>query len=123
MCLIVETGTNIASKGTASQSSTGYEAVPEQAIDGNADSDFFHDSCSHTRSNKDPWWKLTFNTPSVFVNEVVLVNGERHVGKLGYVSVSTHNLVNSNVQLLTKVACRMQKTVLSNYIHSNTGSI
>ena len=74
MCLIVETGTNIASKGTASQSSMVYDGVPEWAIDGNADGAWFHDSCSHTRYDNDPWWKLTFKKSSVFVDEVVIVN-------------------------------------------------
>ena len=56
------------------------------------------------------------------MDEVVIVSryDKKNQRKLGYVSVSTHNLVNSNAQLLTKVACRMPKTVLSNYVHSNT---
>ena len=101
MCLIVETGTNIASKGKASQSSTVYEAVPEWAIDGNADSKFWHESCSHTRYNDDPWWKLMFKKSSVFVDEVVIVSryDKKNQRKLGYISVSTHSLVNSNAQL------------------------
>lgn len=49
-------GTNIARAGSAKQSSTGYNAPAEKAIDGNADGTF--GSCSCTNEEKDAWWEL-----------------------------------------------------------------
>ncbi len=51
--------TNIARAGTASQSSTSYDAPAERAIDGKTSGDFFKDqSVTHTAKEKNPWWEV-----------------------------------------------------------------
>ncbi|KAM5158149.1 pentraxin fusion protein-like [Mantella aurantiaca] len=54
-------GDNIATTGVASQSSV-FTDVPtstaERAIDGVADRDFRHVSCTHTNIEFAPWWRL-----------------------------------------------------------------
>jgi len=50
---------NMALRGTASQSSIGYEgAVAARAIDGNTDGIFFNNSVTHTGSDKNAWWQV-----------------------------------------------------------------
>jgi len=55
---------NIAYKGTASESATLAHAlvpVPELAIDGNTDGIWEHRSVTHT-TDKNPWWRLKFDS-------------------------------------------------------------
>ncbi|MGK0184496.1 MAG: hypothetical protein ACI9R3_000268 [Verrucomicrobiales bacterium] len=58
--------TNLARKGTATQSSTYASAKAELAIDGNTDGDFFGSkSVSHTAANAtDPWWEVDLGSES-----------------------------------------------------------
>ncbi len=51
-------GRNIASTGTATQSSVDYDGRPELAIDGNTDGLFANKSVTHTANSDDPWWEL-----------------------------------------------------------------
>ncbi|KAI0208186.1 hypothetical protein LSAT2_007133 [Lamellibrachia satsuma] len=66
-------GKNLAREGIATQSTTfgGYSA--SFAIDGNADSNFDHRSCSKTNGETRPWWMVTFKN-LVLVQDVVIVN-------------------------------------------------
>jgi hypothetical protein len=53
---------NIASKGTATQSSTAFNGPPELAIDGNTDGNFNRSrSVTHTGAEDSPWWELEFS--------------------------------------------------------------
>ena len=52
-------GENLAPKGTASQSSTGFSGEAKRANDGKTEGDFFKgQSVSHTEAGKDPWWEV-----------------------------------------------------------------
>jgi hypothetical protein len=51
-------GENIAPKGTAAQSSTGFGGEAKRANDGNTDGDFEKRSVSHTNNGKDQWWEV-----------------------------------------------------------------
>jgi len=64
---------NVAENGVASQSSTGWNGVADRAIDGNADSNYWGDSCSHTGDINDGWWKLDFDE-DILVNSVIIYN-------------------------------------------------
>ncbi|TNN39309.1 Fucolectin-4 [Liparis tanakae] len=56
-------GRNVAPRGTASQSSTYNDYVASRAIDGNADPDLYHGSCSHTwKAGQPGWWRLRLPT-------------------------------------------------------------
>lgn len=51
--------TNLALRGTAKQSSTGYLGDAVRAIDGNTDGRYDQGrSTTHTETEKDPWWEL-----------------------------------------------------------------
>ena len=51
-------GYNLATKGTATQSSNDFDGAPGLAIDGNTDGEFTHKSVTHTRNEKNPWWEV-----------------------------------------------------------------
>ncbi|XP_055521506.1 fucolectin-like [Leucoraja erinacea] len=58
---------NVAMRGKATQSSTGGYATADKAIDGSRDGDYHHGSCTHTRSEPQPWWSV-----DLFAQESVL---------------------------------------------------
>ncbi len=77
---VFSSGENIASKGTAKQSSVDYEGKPERAIDGNTEGDYFKaNSVTHTKGEKDPWWELEL-PESKPIDRVVLWNRTDGVG-------------------------------------------
>ncbi len=51
-------GVNVATKATASQSSTGFGGNVQYAIDGNTNGDYPAGSVTHTNVEKDPWLEL-----------------------------------------------------------------
>lgn len=56
--------TNIAPTGTASQSSTYFDAVAARAIDGNTDGIYWNGSVAHTGFSTQPWWQLALAAPA-----------------------------------------------------------
>jgi len=66
-------GTNHASVGVATQSSTYENNTAELAIDGNINNDLSKHSCTHTNDDYEPWWKVTFKY-EIRVSEVIIVN-------------------------------------------------
>uniref|UniRef100_A0A3B4XJ05 F5/8 type C domain-containing protein n=2 Tax=Seriola lalandi dorsalis TaxID=1841481 RepID=A0A3B4XJ05_SERLL len=52
------TGENLAVGGKATQSSVYSSGFAYNAIDGNRDSDWEQGSCTHTKNNISPWWRL-----------------------------------------------------------------
>jgi mono/diheme cytochrome c family protein len=56
---IFSRGENVAGRGTATQSSTGYLGDAGRAIDGNTDGDYDNArSTTHTNGEDDPWWEV-----------------------------------------------------------------
>jgi hypothetical protein len=55
---VFNAGENVATKGKASQSSVGYDAPAEFAIDGNTNGDFDKKSTTHTATEDNPWWEV-----------------------------------------------------------------
>jgi hypothetical protein len=49
---------NIATEGTATQSSVDYDGEAKRAIDGNTSGDYADKSTTHTRQSDNPWWEL-----------------------------------------------------------------
>jgi hypothetical protein len=54
---------NLTDVGTASQSSVRHDAVAARAIDGSEDGYFATGSCTHTETQKDPWWHVELGGP------------------------------------------------------------
>ena len=75
-------GGNVAVKGKASQSSTGFNGPAALAIDGNTDGDYAAaTSTTHTNEDQDPWWEVDLGSASR-VDKVVIWN--RTDSDLGY---------------------------------------
>ncbi len=66
-------GSNIATAGKASQSTTDFAGPPEYAIDGNTDGEYNKKSVTHSAISDNPWWELDL-TRSAPVERVVLWN-------------------------------------------------
>jgi len=49
---------NLALGKPASQIDVGYGGVASRAVDGNTDTSFGAESCTHTNKKQDPWWKV-----------------------------------------------------------------
>ena len=64
---------NVATDGTASQISTGYDGPAKFAIDGKTDGNYQAKSVSHTGDGNDPWWEVELKEPTV-LDRVVLWN-------------------------------------------------
>ena len=64
---------NIARQKTAVQSSYDHGAQASRAVDGNSDGAFSHNTCTHTKEQSDPWWRVDLGTREP-VSEVFLVN-------------------------------------------------
>ena len=78
---VLELWENLAIEGIATQSSNYENSTAQQANDGNPDPNYHHGSCSHTRYETDPWWRVTFKRV-VLVKEVIIVNRADHPGML-----------------------------------------
>jgi hypothetical protein len=66
-------GKNIATAGTAKQSTTGYDRPAALAIDGNTNGDFAAESVSTTGNGDDPWWEVDLGSPQP-IEAIVLWN-------------------------------------------------
>ncbi|XP_006818466.1 uncharacterized protein LOC102808061, partial [Saccoglossus kowalevskii] len=64
---------NVGLKGTASQSSTAYDGPAHYANDGNDDSIYGDQSCSHTAKEQGAWWKLDLGE-TYSISQVVITN-------------------------------------------------
>ena len=53
-----DTGETLQTSGTASQSSTAYNAPAARAADGNRAASFAEGSVSHTQQESNPWWEI-----------------------------------------------------------------
>ena len=75
-------GGNVAVKGKASQSSTGFNGPAALAIDGNTDGDYSTaKSTTHTQEEQGPWWEVDLGSASR-IDKVVIWN--RTDSELGY---------------------------------------
>lgn len=55
---VFSSGTNVAVKGKATQSTTDFGGPAEYAIDGNTDGQYENKSVTHTSISDDPWWEV-----------------------------------------------------------------
>ena len=72
---VLSGGANVALKGKASQSSTGFEGVASRAIDGVTNGDYHAaNSVTHTAGGEDnPWWEVDLGKP-VPIERIVIWN-------------------------------------------------
>ncbi|XP_063756498.1 uncharacterized protein LOC134875783 [Eleginops maclovinus] len=67
------TATNIAKGGRVSQSSLAVGGVPQRAVDGNRASIWGQNSCTHTKTETQPWWRLDL-LKTYRINTVTITN-------------------------------------------------
>lgn len=76
------TGRNVALKQSARQSSThtvsGVRAYADKAVDGDTNSKYYDNSCTHTELNKAGNWTVIFSAP-VNINRYILYNRGRNM--------------------------------------------
>ena len=78
--LLTDNGINHARGGIATSVSVKSNGHPQKAIDGKADGDFMHGSCTHTAEEYEPSWQVYF-TKQIAVREVVITNRADCCGK------------------------------------------
>ena len=65
--------TNLATQGTATQSSTYRAGVAARANDGVTDGDWYHNSVSHTEDQPNSFWQVQLASPTT-ISRIVLFN-------------------------------------------------
>ena len=68
--------TNLATQGTATQSSTYRAGVAARANDGVTDGDWYHNSVSHTEDQPNSFWQVQLASPTT-ISRIVLFNRDR----------------------------------------------
>ncbi|XP_078666827.1 fucolectin-1-like isoform X2 [Branchiostoma floridae x Branchiostoma belcheri] len=69
--------TNIGLNRPATQSSTHLGAVAGRAVDGNKSPYWSSNSCTHTKENIDPWWRVDLGSEHCVAEVVVVNRGDR----------------------------------------------
>ncbi|XP_069491222.1 uncharacterized protein [Ambystoma mexicanum] len=101
---------NVALGGMASQSSTMNYGVASRAIDGNLRSYYDHGFCTHTNSERSPWWRVdlkdTYLVASVAVTNRAGPNSERINGANIYVgsSLEGNGILNARCAIIKTLA-------------------
>lgn len=91
--------TNYAYQKSTTQSSVDWGGEAGRAVDGNRDANYFHNSCSHTSSEWEPWWMVDLGQ-SVSVFKVYIVNR-------GYISINRLQNFQIDIGELTHASCQL----------------
>lgn len=84
-------GRNLALSGTATQSSTDYEGVPERAIDGNTNGNWAGGSVTHTgHTDSVKWWQVDLGAEKV-IDDIVVYNRIGYSDRLNDITVEVIN--------------------------------
>lgn len=68
---------NVALRGQATQIDTfNHLAAASNAIDGNRDSIYYHDSCTHTYTTTNPWWRVDLRDTHVITSITIVNRGD-----------------------------------------------
>jgi len=95
---------NIASEGTATQKDTlvwgGHSAAASLAIDGNTNGFWNGKTITHTLSNSEAWWKLTFDYVR-HIGYIVIYNRLDSEGRLDGAEVYVGNVIVGKIKVVT----------------------
>ncbi|KAF3855677.1 hypothetical protein F7725_016400 [Dissostichus mawsoni] len=69
----LDTLLDIAKGGKVTQSSIAFNGNPERAVDGNLASVYNQNSCTHTKKQRNPWWRLDLQK-TYRINTVTITN-------------------------------------------------
>ncbi|XP_039662036.1 uncharacterized protein LOC120562388 isoform X2 [Perca fluviatilis] len=100
LCEVEVTGqaldTNVARGGNVIQSSLYGNEVPERAIDGNRASNLAQESCTHTKKDLKPWWRLDL-LKTYQINTVTITNrGDCCAGRINGAEIRIGNSLSDN---------------------------
>uniref|UniRef100_H2ZWZ1 Fucolectin tachylectin-4 pentraxin-1 domain-containing protein n=1 Tax=Latimeria chalumnae TaxID=7897 RepID=H2ZWZ1_LATCH len=73
LCIYFFKEKNVGMLGNAAQSSTAYGGAPGRAIDGNRNNNYWQNSCTHTKQELNPWWRVDLLKPHK-VSTITIVN-------------------------------------------------
>ena len=65
--------TNLALQRPSFQTSTAYGASAYRAVDGNRDSNYGSDSCTHTAGDINPWWAVDLQQ-KYYIHHLIISN-------------------------------------------------
>ncbi|ROI15874.1 Fucolectin-4, partial [Anabarilius grahami] len=114
LCEVEVFAGNLALGATAVQSSTYETAAAQKAVDGNRNSDYHRGSCSHTKGDRNPWWRVDLLNVYM-VTRVSITNrgdccAERINGAQIRIGNSLQNNGNSNQLAATVVSIPLGQT-------------
>ncbi|XP_049439313.1 fucolectin-7-like [Epinephelus fuscoguttatus] len=105
LCLLLLLGTcsahtyqNVALRGKATQSNRYVHAfgAASSAIDGNRDSDFHSGSCTHTKEEANPWWRVDLLESYIVTSIVVTNRGDCCAERLNGAEIHIGNSLQDN---------------------------
>ncbi|XP_070537090.1 adhesion G protein-coupled receptor L2-like [Ptychodera flava] len=90
---------NFAFLKSATQSSVKLNAIASRAVDGNRDSNFQHGSCTHTKQESEPWWKVDLAVEYT-IHTVVVTNRNYKAQRLqgAVIRVGNSDVIANNEQ-------------------------
>lgn len=88
--------TNIAKGGRATQSSQQGTYNADNAIDGSYDTNVKHGSCSVTRSEIHPWWRLDVLKPHQIKTVTVTIREDAHYRGMDGAEIRIGNSLENN---------------------------
>ncbi|XP_072317080.1 uncharacterized protein [Eucyclogobius newberryi] len=94
---IKEENRNIALDGEATQIDTYNElGAASNAIDGKHDSVYFHNSCTHTFTTTDPWWRVDLKASYIVTSITITNRGDCCAERLDGAEIRVGNSLDNN---------------------------
>ncbi|XP_055020146.1 uncharacterized protein LOC110170159 [Boleophthalmus pectinirostris] len=121
--LIVETASantiNLALTGEATQIDTYDElGAASNAIDGNRNSNYYHDSCTHTATTTNPWWRVDLQESNTVTSITITNRGDCCGHRLDGAEIRVGNSLdnNGNNNQLVATISRIRQGSSENFI-------
>ncbi|XP_033979833.1 uncharacterized protein LOC117477270 [Trematomus bernacchii] len=87
---------NVALRGKATQAGRYQFGFASNAIDGNRDNKFLSGSCSHTDTERDPWWRVDLREPYIVTSIIISNRGDSYPERLQGAQVHIGNSLDND---------------------------
>ena len=87
---------NVARGGQVAQSSTSHSGIPERAVDGNRASHWSKNSCTHTKQETSPWWRVDLRKTHKVHSVKITNRGDCCSERLNGAEIRIGNSLNNN---------------------------
>ncbi|KAG9345086.1 hypothetical protein JZ751_009627, partial [Albula glossodonta] len=110
-CSVSAPENNVALRGNATQSSTSYDGDAGKAIDNNRNPEYYEGSCTHTKRENDPWWRVDLLKTHRVTSVTITNRGDCCEDRLDGAEIRIGNSLrnNGNENPVCTVISRMQK--------------